>query len=168
MIEQLANHIVDYDPAAVLRRTQDTMRYIQAEWSKEHTESIDEDALRLFLCDEHCGDLTEKQKALARRCRDEMRNVYGAAMLRLLLCEEMLRRNMVQDFLTYRRVFGPELGTAPWMLDRDRLTAVLSDLARLKRSRRKERRSLCASPPHKCPQCGHFQGFSTGDNGTLL
>lgn len=116
MIEQLANHIADCDPTVVLRRTQDTVRYIQAEWSKEHTESIDEDALRLFLCDEHCGDLTEEQKALARRCRDEVRNVYGATVLRLMLCEEMLRRNIVPDFQTYRKVFGPEGGTVPWML----------------------------------------------------
>lgn len=118
MIEQLANYIVDYDPAAVLRRTQDTVRYIQAEWRKSHTESIDEDAVRLFLCDEHCGDLTEEQKSLVRRCRDEMRNVYGAAVLRLLLCEEMLRRNIVQDFQTYRRVFASESGCVLGMLDR--------------------------------------------------
>lgn len=116
MIEQLANHIVDYDPATVLRRTQDTVRYIQAEWSKEHTESIDKDALRLFLCDEHCGGLTEEQKAFARRCRDEIRNVYGAVVLRLLLCEEMLRRDLVPDFQTYRRVFSSEEGGTPWIL----------------------------------------------------
>lgn len=117
MIEQLANHIVDYDPAVVLRRTQDTVRYIQEEWEKSHAEPIDEDALCLFLCDKHCGDLTEEQKALARCCRDEVRNVYGAAVLRLMLCEEMLRRNMVPDFQTYRRVFGSESGTVPWMLE---------------------------------------------------
>lgn len=118
MIEQMANHIVDYDPATVLRRTQDTVRYIQAEWSKEHTESISEDAVHLFLCDEHCGDLTEEQKALACRCRDEMRNVYGATVLRLMLCEEMLRQNIVQDFQTYRRVFASESGCVLGMLDR--------------------------------------------------
>lgn len=116
MIEQLANHIVDYDPAAVLCRTQDTVRYIQAEWRKSHTESIDEDAVRLFLCDEQHGDLTEEEKTLARRCRDEVRNVYGATVLRLMLCEEMLRRNMVPDFRTYRRVFCTEEGGALWML----------------------------------------------------
>lgn len=73
--------------------------------------------MRLFFCDEHCGDLSEEQKALARRCRDEVRNVYGTAVLRLMLYEEMLQRNMVPDFQTYRRVFGPELGAVPWMLD---------------------------------------------------
>lgn len=118
MIERLANHIVDYDPMAVLWRTQDTVRYIQAEWSKEHTGSIDEDALRLFLCDEQHGDLTEEQRVLARRCRDEMRSVYGATVLRLLLCEEMLWRDLVSDFQTYRRVFGPEGGDMPGMLHR--------------------------------------------------
>lgn len=118
MIEQLANHIVDYDPAAVLWRTRDTVCRIESEWSKSHAEPIDEGQLHLFLCDEHRGDLTEEQKALARRCRDEMRNVYGAAVLRLLLCEEMLRRNIVHDFQAYRRVFGSEDGDMPGVLDR--------------------------------------------------
>lgn len=115
MIEQLANHIVDYDPMTVLWRTCDTVRCIESEWNKSHAEPIDEGRLRLFLCDEHCGGLTEEQKTLARRCRDEVRNVYGTAVLRLILCEEMLRRNMVPDFQTYRRVFCTEEGSAPWM-----------------------------------------------------
>ena len=32
MIISLANLIIDHDPMTVARRTQDTMRYIQAEW----------------------------------------------------------------------------------------------------------------------------------------
>ena len=34
MIISLANLIVDHDPMAVALRTQDTMRYAQAEWTK--------------------------------------------------------------------------------------------------------------------------------------
>ena len=34
------------------------------------------------------------------------------------LCEEMLRRNMVADFQTYRSVFCPEGGDVPWPLHR--------------------------------------------------
>ena len=36
MIISLANLIVDHDPMAVALRTQDTMRYAQAEWTKSH------------------------------------------------------------------------------------------------------------------------------------
>ena len=33
---------------------------------------------------------------------------------------------------------------------------------------RKDRGRKRPCPSHKCPQCGHFQGFVTGDRGTLL
>ena len=86
MMQQLANFIVDHDPMMVIRRKHDTVRYIRWVWNKDHADPIDEDELRLFLCDEHRGDLTDEQKTLARRCRDEMRSVYSTAVLRMLLC----------------------------------------------------------------------------------
>ena len=118
MIQQIANFIVDHDPMMVLRRTHDTVRYIRWAWNEEHAQPIDEEELRLFLCDEHYGDLTDEQKTVARRCRDEMRSVYSAAALRMLLCNEMMCRGMVPDISTYRSVFCPEGGDVPWMLDR--------------------------------------------------
>lgn len=117
MMQQFANFIVDHDPMMVLRRTHDTVRYIRWEWNKDHTDPINEEELRLFLCDEHYGDLTDEQKAVAHRYRDEMRNVYSTAVLRMLLCNEMMCRGMVPDSSTYRSVFCPEGGDAPWMLD---------------------------------------------------
>ena len=118
MIELLADHIVEHDPIATVWLTRDTVRYIQAEWSKSHDEPIDEDELLLFLCDEHHGALTEEQKSPARRCRDEMRTAYGAAVFRLMLCEEMLRRGMAADIQTCRSIFSPEGGDAPWLPSR--------------------------------------------------
>ena len=118
MIISHANLIVDHDPMTVALRTQDTMLYIQSEWDKAHAEPIDAAELHKFLCDEHYGDLTEEQKEFVRLRRDEMRNVYGAAVCRLLLCDEMLRRNMVTDFESYRSVFCPEGGGVPWLLHR--------------------------------------------------
>ena len=103
---------------AAVCRTRDTMRYIQAEWSKSNDEPIDKNELLLFLCDEHRGTLTEEQKSLARRCRDEMRTAYGAAVFRLMLYEEMLRRGMAEDFRTYRSIFFPEGDDAPWLPNR--------------------------------------------------
>ena len=87
---QCVDAMIEQEPMLFLQRTLDTQRYIINRWNECHEVPINADALRLFLCDEHCGDLREEQKAFARRCRDEMRNVYGAVVLRLLLCEEML------------------------------------------------------------------------------
>ena len=118
MIISHANLIVDHDPMTIALRTQDTMLYIQSEWNKAHTEPIDKGELHKFLCDEHYGDLTEEQKEFVRMRRDEMRNVYGAVVCRLLLCDEMLRRNMVTDFENYRSVFYSEGGGASWLRHR--------------------------------------------------
>lgn len=101
MMQQIANFIVDHDPMMVLQRTHDTVRYIRWAWNKDHADHIDEDRLRLFLCDEHRGDLTEEQKVFARRCRDEMRSVYEEMCLRSLQCAIMLERGMVLDISTY-------------------------------------------------------------------
>ena len=114
MIISHANLIVDHDPMTVAQRTQDTMRYVQTEWNKSHADPIDIAELHKFLCDEHYGELTEEQKEFIRLHRDEIRNAYAATVCRLLLCEEMLRRNMVADFQTYRSVFCSEGGDAPW------------------------------------------------------
>ncbi|MBC8577409.1 hypothetical protein [Yanshouia hominis] len=122
MIQEYANRLVDCDPMTVARRTLDTRRYIHMIWNRSHAEPIDDDQLNLFLCDEHYGNLTDEQKAVARQGRDEMRDVYGAALYRMMLCEEILRRNMVADANAYHSVFYPEGtmegGAAPWMLDR--------------------------------------------------
>ena len=118
MMQQLANFIVDHDPMMVLQRTHDTVRYIRWAWNKDHADLIDEDGLRLFLCDEHRGDLTDEQRAVARQGRDEMRSVYAELCVRLLQREIMLEQGMVPDSSTYCSVFCPEGGDAPWMLDR--------------------------------------------------
>lgn len=118
MILSIANLIADNDAIVVAQRTHDTVRYIRWAWNKDHAHPIDEEELRLFLCDEHRGDLTDEQKTLARRCRDEMRSVYEEMCVRLLQHEIMLERGMVPDSSTYRSVFCPEGGDAPWMLDR--------------------------------------------------
>ena len=118
MMQQLANFIVDHDPMMVIRRTHDTVRYIRWEGNKEHADPIDEEELRLFLCDEHYGDLTDEQRAFARQGRDKMRSVYAELCVRLLQSEIMLERGMVPDSGIYRSVFCPEGDDTPWILDR--------------------------------------------------
>ena len=117
-MQQIANFIVDHDPMMVLQRTHDTVRYIRWAWNKDHADPIDEDGLRLFLCDEHRGDLTDEQKTLARRCRDEMRSVYEEMYLRSQQCAIMLEWGMVPDMKTYRGIFFPQGGDAPWLCDK--------------------------------------------------
>ena len=118
MMQQIANFIVDHDPMMVLRRTHDTVRYIRWAWNKDYADPIDAEELRLFLCDERRSNLTDEQRAFARQGRDKMRSVYSTAVLRMLLCNEMMCRGMVPNISTYRSVFCPEGGDAPWMLDR--------------------------------------------------
>ncbi len=168
MMQQIANHTVDHDSMMILRRTHDTVRYIRWVWNKDHAEPIDAEELRLFLCDEHYGDLTDEQKSVARRCRDEMRDVYAEMCLRLLQSGIMLEHGMVPDSSTYRSVFCSEGGDTPWMLDRAGCPKIRPICRRRKKSRRKDRGRKRPCPSHKCPQCGHFQGFMTGDRGTLL
>ena len=118
MMQQITNFIVDHDPMMVLRRTHDPVRYIRWAWNKDHAHPIDEEELRLFLCDERRGDLTDEQKAFARQGRDKMRSVYAELCVRLLQSEIMLERGMVPDSGIYRSVFCPEGGDTPWILDR--------------------------------------------------
>lgn len=108
MIRELAMHIVDYDPMAVAQRSIDTRRYIQWAWSRSHSEPIDEEQLCLFLTDEHYGDLTEEQKSVARTCRDQIRAVYGAVVLRLLQFDEMMHCGMISDVRTFCDMFIPK------------------------------------------------------------
>lgn len=86
--------------------------------NKSHAEPIDAAELHKFLCDERYGNLTEEQKEFVRLRRDEMRSACAGMVCQLLLCEEMLRRNMVADFQTYCSVFCPEGGGMPWALHR--------------------------------------------------
>ena len=108
MMQQLANFTVDHDPMMVLRRTHDTVRYIRWEWNKDHADPIDEEELRLFLCDERRSNLTDEQKTVACRCRDKMRSVYAELCVRLLQHEIMLERGMVPDgqYLPQRVLHG--------------------------------------------------------------
>ncbi len=108
ILEKIATQIVDYDPMAVARRSIDTRRYTQLVWGWSHQEPIDEEQLCLFLADEHYGNLTEEQKSVARTCRNQMRAVYGAVVLRLLQFDEMLRRGMVSDLMSFCRICLPD------------------------------------------------------------
>lgn len=97
MISQMLCALVDSDPLYVARRTADTRRYIMETWRKTHDEPLDENAVVLFLCDPSCDSLTQGQRELVTRCRDEMSSVYRESLFRLTQCWVMERRGMVKS-----------------------------------------------------------------------
>lgn len=97
MISQMLCALVDSDPLYVARRTADTRRYIMETWRKTHDEPLDENAVALFLCDPSCDSLTQGQRELVTRCRDEMSSVYRESLFRLTQCWVMERRGMVKS-----------------------------------------------------------------------
>lgn len=118
---EMINQLIEQDPLLSVRRTNDTRRYIIAKWNESHDEPLDEGELSLFLCDEKHGSLTDGQKAFARECRGEMRNVYAAVVFRGLQYGEMLRNGMVRDMAEYCDIFAPgfaEGGGVPWAFDK--------------------------------------------------
>lgn len=48
------------------------------------------------------------------------------------------------------------------------MTENQTDLPPTKEKQEKALTLFCVRASHNCPQCGHFQGFVTGDNATLF
>ncbi|RGE65315.1 hypothetical protein [Anaerotruncus colihominis] len=107
MLTQMVELLIQQDPTLLAQRTVDTRRYIMDQWDRTHRDPIDETALAVFLCNEAHSTLPEEQKVFAREKRAEARDCYRNALLRLLLCGEMLRRGMVSGAEEYCRVFLP-------------------------------------------------------------
>ncbi len=61
MLMQMIDCMIEQDPSLSARRTIDMRRYIVNRWNRTHEESIDEDGVALFLCDENRGNLTDGQ-----------------------------------------------------------------------------------------------------------
>ena len=73
MLMQMIDCMIEQDPSLSARRTIDMRRYIVNRWNRTHEESIDEDGVALFLCDESRGTLTESalrrlRPAIEMRC----------------------------------------------------------------------------------------------------
>lgn len=80
-------------------------RYIVNRWNRTHEESIDEDGVALFLCDENRGTLTDEQRIFARECREEIKACYRNAVFQMFQCGEMMRRHLVSGPEEYCRIF---------------------------------------------------------------
>ena len=104
---QSIDAVIEQEPVLSLQRTLDTQRYIVSRWNELHDAPIDADAVRLFLCDERRGALTEEQRAFAKQCKAEIHAAYRSAAFRLLLMEEMLRTELVSSPREFFRLLAP-------------------------------------------------------------
>ena len=59
MLMQMIDCLIEQDPSLSARRAIDVRRYIVNQWNRTHEESIDEDGVALFFCDENRGNLTD-------------------------------------------------------------------------------------------------------------
>ena len=108
MLMQLIDCMIDQDPSLSARRTIDMLRYIVNQWNRTHEESIDEDGVALFLCDESRGTLTDEQRIFARECREEIKACYRNAVFQMFQCGEMMRQHLVSGPAEYFRIFQPQ------------------------------------------------------------
>ena len=108
MLMQLIDCMIDQDPSLSARRTIDMRRYIVNRWNRTHEESIDEDGVALFLCDENRGTLTDEQRNFARECREEIKACHRNAVFQMFQCGEMMRRHRVSGPEEYCRIFLPQ------------------------------------------------------------
>ena len=105
---QMIDCMIEQDPFLSARRTIDMRRYIVNRWNRTHEESIDEDAVALFLCDESRGNLTDEQRVFARECREEIKTCYRNVVFQMFQCGEMMRRHLVSGPEEYCRIFLPQ------------------------------------------------------------
>lgn len=108
MLMQMIDCMIEQDPSLSARRTIDMRRYIVNRWNRTHEESIDEDGVALFLCDESRGTLTDEQRIFARECREEIKACYRNAVFQMFQCGEMMRQHLVSGPAEYFRIFQPQ------------------------------------------------------------
>jgi len=108
MLMQMIDCMIEQDPSLSARRTIDMRRYIVNRWNRTHEESIDEDGVALFLCDENRGNLTDEQRAFAKERCAEFEFCNQVTAFRLFQCGEMMRQHLVSGPAEYFRIFQPQ------------------------------------------------------------
>lgn len=108
MLMRCADAMIEREPVLSLQRTLDAQRYIINRWNECHNAPIDADAVRIFLCDERRGALTDEQRTFAKRCEAEVYAAYRGAAFRLLLMGEMLRTGSADSPEEFFRLLAPQ------------------------------------------------------------
>lgn len=85
MLTQMADSLIEQTPGLSVQRTVNTKWYIVNRWNRTHDESIAEEAVMLFLCDESKGSLTEEQRTFAKVCKAEFYGSFALTILDLFL-----------------------------------------------------------------------------------
>ncbi|MFQ7451624.1 MAG: hypothetical protein ACLRNQ_09490 [Flavonifractor plautii] len=67
MLMRMLNSLIERTPVLAARRTVKTKWYIINRYNESHDDTMDENAVMLFLCDEQRGDLTEERAGLRER-----------------------------------------------------------------------------------------------------
>lgn len=102
---EVTDQLMYEDNLTMARKYTDTRLYVADRWNAAHAEPIDEEQVALFLADAHYGKLTEAQKQFVCDCRDEMNSVYRDIEFRMLQYQEMVRRGMVSDLMSFCRIY---------------------------------------------------------------
>lgn len=108
MLMQELGGMIKKDPNLSAMATADKWKYIISKWNASHGESIDEDAVALFLCDENRRNLTDEQRASAKERRAELEYCNQITAYRLFQCGEMMRQRLVSGPVEYFRIFLPQ------------------------------------------------------------
>ena len=101
MLMQILNSLIEHTPVLAARRTVNTKWYIINRYNESHTDTMDESAVMLFLCDEQRGNLTEEQRAFAKERKAEVHSSFSLSVFELILYQVMYSLHLVsgpEDF----------------------------------------------------------------------
>lgn len=95
MLMRMLNSLIERTPVLAARRTVKTKWYIINRYNESHDDTMDENAVMLFLCDEQRGDLTEEQRAFAKEKKAEVHSSFSLSVYELILYQVMHSLHLV-------------------------------------------------------------------------
>ena len=114
MLMRMLNSLIERTPVLAARRTVKTKWYIINRYNESHDDTMDENAVMLFLCDEQRGDLTEEQRAFAKEKKAEVHSSLSLSVYELILYQVMHSLHLVsgpEDFaVAFSNPKGNETG----------------------------------------------------------
>lgn len=113
MLMQMLNRLIEHTPVLAARRTVKTKWYIINRYNESHDDTMDENAVMLFLCDEQCGDLTEEQRTFAKERKAEVHSSFSLSVYELILYQVMHSLHLVSGPEDFAAVFSKPKGSEP-------------------------------------------------------
>ena len=106
MLMQMLNSLIEHTPVLAARRTVKTKWYIINRYNESHDDTMDENAVMLFLCDEQRGALTEEQRAFAKEKKAEVHSSFSLSVYELILYQVMHSLHLVSGPEDFAAVFS--------------------------------------------------------------